>query len=175
MNFPDPLVQKLLPSNVANHELRFLAVLAFQPPQRRLILPELTNYARNRRVRQALMTHGLNHELSEITRLALEQGVTQQMNEPDLELLCAYCKKNGHRSRDCTVRESAICESNQLSNDPLTHCVRCDSIGHSAYVCKVVPQSQNDQQRHAQGDNRPSNNGGYIGQNQNQSNQQNDQ
>lgn len=129
----------------------------------------------SKRVRQAFIAHVLNHDLSSITRLPLEQEVLQQMDEPDVELICSYCKRNGRRRRDCTTRKKAIRESNSLSNDPFAHCTKCDAIGHSAYIYRVTPQVQIEQQRQNQNANRTAGNSSSNNSNQNrgQNNRQN--
>lgn len=101
----------------------------------------------NRRVREVLIANGLSHDLVAITKLALEQDVLQQLDEPDLEVICMYCSKKGHRRRDCTARNKAIRESNVLSNDPTIRCTNCDTIGHSRNVCRVMSHLQLEQRR----------------------------
>lgn len=101
-------------------------------------------------VKRALTSHGLTHELSIILKTALEQEVLQQMDEPDMELICMFCTNRGHRRRDCAIREKAIRDSNALSNDPNAQCHKCGSIGHTAYICKVVPKSEQQKQQSGQ-------------------------
>lgn len=101
----------------------------------------------NKKLKNVLMSHGLNHDLSTITKLALEQEVLQRLDEPDYEITCMYCNKKGHKRRECAMRDRAIRESNSLSNDAKIQCTKCDAIGHSSYICRVIPQVQIDLQR----------------------------
>lgn len=139
----------------------------------REVAKQFIKNAASKKMREVLLAHGLNHDLSTITKVALEQEVLQLMDEPDLEVICSYCNKRGHRRRDCIVRDRAIRESNSLSNDPNIQCTKCDAIGHSAYVCRVVPQVQLEQQRQNQNANRSSGSGNQDRSNQNQNNRSN--
>lgn len=111
----------------------------------------------SKHVRNALTVHGLRHKLPEIMRLAIEQDSLQQINEPDMELVCLYCCGRGHRQRDCLNRERAIRESNTLSMDSFARCAKCGSIGHTANICKVNPQNRVNQANNQQNQNQQSN------------------